>query len=430
MGANALEEADLTQDTNEPQPEASAPEITALIPAEPEIIEGEVIEIAPPETAADYTPPKQKPYWLLVPFTLLVCFSILSVSLVLPILTPSATVIIIPVEHTIITTSTIQVHGRPLPTFTLSQSQTTPATGKRHQNATRAQGTITFYNGLFTSQTISAGTILTGANGVQITTDQPAIIPAGNPPSYGQVTISAHALLAGTSGNIPAYDINNACCTTSVLAKNTTAFQGGAAARDFIIVTKSDLEAAEAVIKATLEKSERAALNAQLNIGEALITPTCTPTTTSNHRPGDQIKEVTVTVSETCSAVAYPDLDVYQDATQLLTANAKQTLGVNYIPLGNIQINIIHATITDQSRGIATLTVKLDATYIYRITEGQRAKLNTLIAGKTKAQTLHTLLRIPGIQGASIRFTGGDTLPHDPNHITISIVYGVVSPSL
>ncbi len=125
------------------------------------------------------------------------------------------------------TTIAILIHGRVLPALTLSQSTTVTATGKRHQDATRAEGEITFYNGFFTSQTIAAGTILTSADGVQIVTDEPASIPAGNPPIYGQVTVSAHSLNMGAQGNIQAYDINEACCLTSVLAKNTEAFTGG-----------------------------------------------------------------------------------------------------------------------------------------------------------------------------------------------------------
>ena len=55
-------------------------------------------------------------------------------------------------------------------------------------------------------------------------TGQDATIPAGNPPSYGQVTVAAHAIQSGSRGNIAAYDINEACCALSVLAKNTEPF--------------------------------------------------------------------------------------------------------------------------------------------------------------------------------------------------------------
>ena len=61
-----------------------------------------------------------------------------------------------------------------------------------------------------------------------------------NPPSYGHVAVAAHAVNPGARGNIPAYDINLACCASSVLAKNTEAFTGGQDERDFPTVRQED----------------------------------------------------------------------------------------------------------------------------------------------------------------------------------------------
>jgi hypothetical protein len=105
-------------------------------------------------------------------------------------------VTIIPKSQTVTLTGSLQL-GRVLQPLTISQSQTTPTTGKGHQDAKQAQGAITFYNGQFSSQTISQGTIFTGSSGVQIITDQEAVVPATNPPIFGQVTISAHAINPG-----------------------------------------------------------------------------------------------------------------------------------------------------------------------------------------------------------------------------------------
>jgi len=306
------------------------------------------------------------------------------------------------------------------------QSTSIPATGKRHQSARPAGGTITFYNGSFSSQTIAAGTIVTGNDGVHIITDQVAIIPAGNPPIYGQITVSAHAVLAGSRGNIAAYDINQACCGNSVLAKNTQAFTGGASARDFLVVTRTDMNNAVTSLLIPLSQSEDAALQAQLHTGEALITPSCTPSVSSNHKPGDEAKHVSVTVSVTCEGFAYVAQKVYANATQMITKKALQRLGTGYTVLGNISASVIHATITDQAGGIATLTVKLDATYIYQITPGEKQQLVNMIAGKSKSSALHILVSMPGIQAASIHCTGGDILPQNPSHITISILYNTV----
>ena len=431
QGIRISEEAELTANTNKPEPETPEtpapqpePECTALVPTEPDVIEGEVIEIEQPEISEDHIPPKQTPYWLLIPLTILLCLLFVAASSLVPLLSPSATITILPVEKNLSLTDSMKVQGRELPPLTLMQSTTAPATGKRHQDATRAHGTITLYNGLLTSQTIPAGTIFTDHRGVQIITDQAAVIPAGNPPSYGQVSVPAHAVFAGPQGNIPAYAINTACCATSVVAKNTGAFSGGAAAREYLVVTRTDINNAVTSLLVTLSQSEDAALQVQLHPGEALITPTCTPHVASDHRPGDEAKHVSVTIAVTCIGIAYAANTLYQDATQLLTLQAATTFGATYSLIGDIQVTIVHASITDHTQGIATLALKMDATYLYQIRPSEKVHLSSLLAGKPKQQAITTLLQSPGIQAASIHLAGGDTtLPTDPHHIQIIVMY-------
>jgi hypothetical protein len=412
MHTSLVEEAALTDTT----------ETTALVPAEPEVIEGEVVVIESPETSEVYTPPK--PYWLLVPFTILFCLVFLAGTFLLPLLAPSATITIIPVEKNVSITAAIQVHGRQLPALTLSQSEIATATGKRHQNATRATGTITLYNGQFSHQTIDAGTILTGNDGVQIITDQAASIPPGNPPVYGQVTVSAHAIVAGASGNIPAYDINTACCATSVLAKNTIAFTGGQRPRDYVVVTKSDIATVTATIQTSIEKSERAALEAQVNPGEGVITPPCSNQIITTHQPGDEARDVTVTLSETCSGIVYIANALHQKAIQMLDQQALQQFGTGYSRITDVTVQVLHASITDSTKGIATIAVKLDAIYVYQLPPAEKQQLIHLVAGRTKQSAVQALLQVPGIQAAAVTINDNSaTLPADQGRITIVVVY-------
>jgi hypothetical protein len=286
-------------------------------------------------------------------FTICVLLSILLLMLfIVPTLfIPTATVTITPTTKTLSTTASIQVYGRALPALMLSQSQTTPATGKRHQTATEAQGSITFYNGQLAEITIAAGTILTGADGVQIITNQAASIPAANPPIEGQTIVSAHSISTGEQGNIAAGDINQPCCLTAVKAVNTSGFSAGQNAREYLVVTKADIDQAVAPLTASLEKSERAALNAQANPGEALLTPPCKPTVSSDHKPGEEATEVHVSVSETCSGIAYDPHQVYANATQLIHGEAMKRLGTLFQLMGDVAIHLLHVAIVDTIRG-------------------------------------------------------------------------------
>src|SRR5207245_1869844 len=173
-----------------------------------------------------------------------------------------------------------------------------------------------------TSQTIVGGTTLTGSDGVQVVTDQPAMIPAAlatTPPTYGQVTVSAHALEPGPQGNIRVRDINQACCLPSVLAQNTTAFQGGQHERDYTLVTREDLDQGVASLTTTLIQSAHAAFTAQLTTNEALVTPACRRTVTADHRAGAEAVTVTVTLSERCTAIAYDAAALREQRAQVIT---------------------------------------------------------------------------------------------------------------
>ena len=258
---------------------------------------------------------------------------------------PIATVTIIPKSQTVTLSGTLQL-GRLLSPLTLSQSQTVPTTGKGLQIAKQAQGYITFYNGQFQSVSVAAGTILTGASGIQVVTDQDATIPAANPPIFGQVTVSAHALNPGVRGNISAYDINEACCAVSVLVKNTQPFSGGQDERTFQTVAKSDIDNTAIPLKNTLAQSISGAFQGQLKPDEQLSIFPCSPTISSDHQPGQEAALVKVTVSQACSAVVYNSQTLAKKATTLLSHQAIQKMGTGYSFIGTVQVSIKQATIT------------------------------------------------------------------------------------
>jgi hypothetical protein len=144
-----------------------------------------------------------------------------------------------------------QVAGRRLSTLTLSQEQVMPTTGAGHRLAQAAHGSITFYNALPAAQTIPAGTLLIGADGVQVVTEADATIPAAQMPTEGQVSVTAYALEVGPAGNIRANDLYGACCRADVFAQNSAAFHGGQNARDFPMVTSQDLGETVNTLKAS-----------------------------------------------------------------------------------------------------------------------------------------------------------------------------------
>jgi hypothetical protein len=346
----------------------------------------------------------------------------------------TATITITPVARSLTATVTLAASMKPignevatrlLPTFTLSQVKVVEATGRGHQVATQAGGPITMFNGLFTSRTIAAGTILTGKDGVQVVTNTAALIPpaqATTPPTYGRVTVEARALDAGPQGNIPAYDLNAPCCATSVLAQNTGAFQGGQNAYDYRYITRRDITQAATPMRATLASSIQAALVAQLLPGEALVAPMCVPTTTSSNQPGDRESQVRVTASESCTALAYNQQAAQEQAGNLFTTQALHTFGPSYSLGSAMHITAAYAVLPNATKSIISLAITMSGRWVYRLSRQKQAYLKQLVKGEKVAQALRTLENQPGIERVTI--SSQELLPTNPDNIHLLMVEG------
>jgi flagellar motor protein MotB len=361
-------------------------------------------------------------------FMLILCFFLLldmADSSLTALLTPTATITITPKVQTITMTATIPiipggngVQGRVSPALTLSQSQTIQASGHGHQDARTATGALTFYNGSFSPQTIDAGTIYKGSDGVQVRTDQTVTIAAaspGSPPQFGVATVSAHAVLAGSSGNIYADDIN--ITANSVLVQNSQ-FSRGQNERDFTYVTKGDLRQVINTLNNQLTQSVQAALNSQLTPDEALVSAKCTKTVISDHQPGDQASQVKVTTSETCSAVLYNKDALQTQANRILNNLAAKKLGTGYRLFGSVRVKV-----TQTTQSTPALVLSIGGVWVFQINE---ERIKNLIAGKPRSEAIRLLSDTPGIQRISISgITDNQPLPIDSSHIHLLILVGV-----
>ena len=252
-----------------------------------------------------------------------------------------------------------QVQLNQLPAITKMRKATVLATGKIQEPATRADGLITFYNGLFTSQTIPAGTVLTGKDGINIVTSSQALIPAATPttpPTYGTVSVMARSELPGTAGDIAASDIDQACCGPSILAQNLDAFSGGTNAQEVTVVMQSDLINATALLKNALDQETHDQAQSEQKAWQQLLPLQCPTSTNASHQAGDQAQEVTVTVSTQCLPLAYTVASVQQQAMSVLS----HTLPHTY-QLLRMSMILLDATGVDAHTGTATLTVHLTA---------------------------------------------------------------------
>ncbi|MGH2493245.1 MAG: baseplate J/gp47 family protein [Ktedonobacteraceae bacterium] len=371
-------------------------------------------------TAPDARTP---PLFLL--FLLLLCVFVvgdLADTQLIAMLTPTATIAIMPDARSLTFSSTATL-GKLLSPITLTESQTVPTTGHGHQDARHASGTLTFYNGLSTGQSVAAGTFVTEQDGISVSvvTDASVTIPAANPPSLGETSIPAHAVQTGTGGNIPAEEIN-ATLASGLYVKNLTAFVGGQDARDFLLVTKADRDTTATTLQAKVSASMTAALHGQLLSGQALHPMPCTPATSADHAPGEEAAHLTITVSETCTAVAYDMQQLQARATQLLAAQAAHTLGTGYLPVGSVRLTVTKATAM-QTTSIGVLAFTCVGTFAYTLSAQAQQHLKALLAGQPRRVALRWLLQQRGIHTASITgIPDNQPLPDDLSHLHLLIV--------
>ncbi len=318
-----------------------------------------------------------------------------------------------------------QVQARQLSPSATSQPKTVKATGVGHIPPAQATGTLTFFNGSTADFTVAVGTVLSGRSGVEVVTDAPAVIPAANPPTEGSTTVSAHAAQAGSRGNITAFDINETCCVTGnfITVQNQPAFHGGQDQQDYTIVQQSDIDGAANSLEKPLTDSVQADLQKQMRAGEKLVSPAqCTKKVTADHAAGDRAANVTVSVTVTCTAEVYDEQGALTMAKNLLIDKAKTDPGAAYALVGDIVTRVTKIMVTDPKQATLNLYVNAEGIWVYQFNDARKQELAKQIAGKSKQAAIDFLKTQPGIAKVDdIQLPSGDTLPTDPQQITIIV---------
>jgi len=352
--------------------------------------------------------------------------------------TPNATVTITPKSALLSNTYVItgipsgtpdpskrQVQARQLTFTTKTQSKTVSATGHKQTSGTRATGTLTFYNGNTSAYYVTAGTVFTDAQGRQIANDALVGIPAGNPNTgYGHVTVSAHAVTTGASGNIPAGDFSNVpCCGAPAVGLNTnSAFTGGQDPQNYSVVQQSDIDTVANSFKQPAQQSAQSSLDGLKHANEQFVnTPQCTNNVTSNLNVGDKATSVAVSVTATCTGEVYDQTGAETIVANLLKGEADKDTGGNYALSGNVLSSL--TSVTADSKGNLTLLAKAQGVWVYQFNATAKTNLAKLIVGKAQNDATTLLLQQAGVSkvdGISIS-NGGSSLPTDFNQITIVV---------
>jgi hypothetical protein len=309
-----------------------------------------------------------------------------------------------------------QVQARILTATSPLQSKTVTSTGSFP--GSKASGVLTFENrGIFGTVTIQS-TVLIGASGVRVSFYGPVEVP-----TLAQVTHPGFAGNVGTSGNIPAFDINGTNFIPGVLVRNEAAFSGGQDPQSNAVVQQSDIDGAAGELQASLTTGTQAALQSQVQPGEQVVpnTPACQKSTfTANHAAGDHVPIVTVTVALTCTEEVYDQHAALAMAQNLLAQKAVNELGPNYMLAGSINSPITQATLID-NQGDVSLNVLAQGLWVYTFNAADQQSIKQHLANMSQQNALQYLTTQPGVSSAQVELSSGNTLPADPANITIII---------
>ena len=317
-----------------------------------------------------------------------------------------------------------QVDARALYADSQTQAQTVKATGQGHIAGQQASGDLTFYNTSASQQTVLAGTIVFDPNGLAVVNDQTVTLPAINTTTGLQgLTVPAHTVNTGSAQNIAAYDFNSQpCCNGAIYVTNAQSFTGGEDQQNFTYVQQSDIDGVVQSMGAAQAQQATMALQGQVRSNEKPAgPPRCAPQVKSDHNAGEQATSVMVSVTTSCVGEVYDMQAVQALAARNLTQEAALNPGAAYAPVGNVAVQVTHAT--PDARGNVLLVTNAVGIWAYQFTTAQRTHFANIIAGKSAQDARSILLGQTGIQNATITLTGVDVtnLPGDLKRITINI---------
>ena len=147
--------------------------------------------------------------------------------------------------------TTLRVPAVLLPLKTFTTTISIIPTGIKTYPATVAHGRLTITNGSILAEELPQGMIFTGKDGVEVVTDAAVSVPAGSAAGYGVASVSAHAAITGTSGNIAPLDIDSVE-GTALYIRNLQPFTGGAQSYSVRVITAQDRQNALVQARASL----------------------------------------------------------------------------------------------------------------------------------------------------------------------------------
>jgi serine/threonine protein kinase len=290
------------------------------------------------------------------------------------------------------------------------KTQTVPTSGRGHQGATTAQGTLTFSQ-VGQNSSIATGQTITGSDGIQMITNAAFTINVGQ-----TVQVSAHAVNAGSCCNIGTDDFDFQVAVinpitkaqmTTVFVENQQPFTGGQDAFNYNFVKQSDIDGVANTFTSQLTKDAQAGVEKQVKANQQPLNDMqCTPNIKPDHKVNDRVDNVTVAVTASCSREYFVPQEVQSAALGAFNDDAQTKFGTSYQLSGNAVIGTPQIS-APLASGTVMLKVKLDGIWVYHFSASQQQQIIQNVLGKSQSSANDVLLHTTGVSKASIATSGG-----------------------
>jgi hypothetical protein len=365
----------------------------------------------------------------------------------------AATITLLPKSHhvqqslsVLISTQATQsgdIQGQFISYTTPTQTQTAPATGTMHHDATTATGNVVI-SGI---RVYSGGSADIGSSSLSSNSGVSIVVDGFTAVQGATITISAQAEKAGSGGNIRAFDINfpvvfcqpyDFLCNSPIgrgYAQNPSRFTGGANAYDQTIVKQSDIDGLTTSLTAQLTASAQAGLaqlltqQAQPGQQMALPTPQCTPTVHADHQANDVTTQVTASGTATCYQIVYAQKDLLPGVIHAEQQQVSAMYGQGYARVGEMLTDTPLFQSSDATQGTAALSVNANSIWVYQVDDTLKAKITQQTVGQSPSDAQSALLQMyTDLQDVTVALQGfGSKIPNDTGaiHIAVTAVAGL-----
>lgn len=214
-------------------------------------------------------------------------------------------------------------------------SISTTTTGTK-ETGEKAKGTVTLYNSSDAKKTIPAGTIFTSSNNLDYVVDKDTVIASasgdifsGTKPGTAQTSLTAKNI--GSEYNLPSGAKFNLSGSTSIAAKNDTAFSGGTK-KELLVVSQKDIDKLVADLPKQLEDRAKESLKGKAASDQAVL-PIFTSIELSkkelDNDLGDEAKKVTLKATVTFTSLSYSASDLKELSQAALKGKYEQNLAIS-----------------------------------------------------------------------------------------------------